>query len=72
MNLGMLFCIIACLSFGLLCYAASIEIRDYFRGKRRVRKALDNQRKATTVANNLVVFDQTMTREKLIRDWEAL
>lgn len=71
MNIGLLFCIIACLSFGMLCYAAVCEFRDYFRGKRKVRKALDNQKKAAEIAGSLIVFDQAMTREKLFRDWSG-
>lgn len=72
MNLGLLFCIIACLSFGVLCYAAVIELNDYIRGKLRQRKALKNQRKAIDVANGLIVFDQTMTRDALFRDYAEI
>ena len=72
MNLGLAFCIVACLSFGVVLYAAGIELNDFIRGKLKVRKALKNQRKAVDVANGLIVFDQTMTREKLIRDWSEM
>ena len=72
MNLGLVFCIVACLSFGVVLYAAGIELNDFIRGKLKVRKALKNQSKAIDVANGLIVFDQTMTREKLIRDWSEM
>lgn len=72
MNIGMFFCIVACLSFGMLCYAFGEELNQYIRGKLRIRKALENQRKAVKLANDLIVFDQTMTREQLIRDWEEM
>lgn len=72
MNVGMLFCIIACLSFGVLCYAAGIELNDYISGKLKQRKALRNQRKAVMVAKNLIVFDQTMTRDALFRDYAEI
>lgn len=72
MNLGLFFCIIACLSFGMLCYAAVCEFRDYFRGKHRKRKALSNQSKAVDVANGLIVFDQAMTRDALFREYEDI
>ena len=72
MNIGMFFCIIACLSFGVLCYAAGIELNDYIRGKLKQRKALANQRKAVDVAGNLIVFDQAMTRDALFREYEDI
>ena len=72
MNIGMLFCIIACLSFAVLCYATGIELNDYIRGKLKQRKALANQRKATDVAGNLIVFDQAMTRDALFREYEDI
>lgn len=72
MNLGMLFCIIACLSFGVMLYAAGIELNAYIRGKLRQRKALKNQKKAIGVAENLIVFDQTMTRDALFRDYAEI
>lgn len=72
MNVGMFFCIIACLSFGVMLYAAGIELNAYIRGKLRQRKALANQRKATDVAGNLIVFDQAMTRDALFREYEEI
>ena len=72
MNVGMLFCIIACLSFSVMLYAAGIELNAYIRGKLRQRKALANQRKATDVAGKLIVFDQAMTRDALFREYEDI
>ena len=71
-TLGMIFTIIAVSSFGMLCYATYCELRTFIRGKHSMRKALSNQQKAIDVAENLIVFDQTMTRDKLIRDWEEM
>ena len=72
MNLGLVFCIIACLSFGVMLYAACIELNAYIRGKLNQRKALSNQRKAVNVAKNLIVFDQAMTRDALFRDYAEI
>lgn len=71
-TLGMFFSIISVSSFGMFCYAVFCEVRTFIRGKRSKRKAMANQQKAIGVAEDLIVFDQTMTREKLIRDWEEM
>lgn len=58
--------------FGLCVFCWVLMWHDQKRKERRYLKAVQNQAKATEVAYGLIAFDQTMTREHLIRSWEEL
>lgn len=58
--------------FGLIVVSEVYEIKDWRRKQRRARKIIENQNKAYDNAVNLLVFDATLTREHLVREWERL
>lgn len=58
--------------YGLYVAGWIFSYKDHLRKVRRYKKAVKNQMKAQKVAENLIVFDKTMTREHLISTWEEL
>lgn len=63
---------IMCLAFfGLLKLLDNAFAEENAR-RRRIRRMEKNQDHAMQEAENLLVFDQTLTREHLVRVWEEI
>lgn len=63
---------ILCLAFGVLLKLLDNAFAEENARRRRNRRQKKNQVHAMQEAENLIVFDQTLTREHLVRVWEEI
>ena len=61
-----------CLAFGGLLKLMDNAFAEENARQRRIRRLEKNQDHAMQEAENLLVFDQTLTQEQLIREWEKI
>lgn len=69
---GWLTVIFLCIWFCGLLKLTAIAIDEELAPRRKARRMKRQQARAMEVAEDLIVFDQTMTREHLIRVWEEM
>lgn len=63
---------IMCLAFAGLLKLLDNAFAEENARRRRIRRLEKNQEHAMRSAEDLLVFDQTMTREHLVRVWEEI
>ncbi len=61
-----------CLAFGCLLKLMDNAFAEENARQRRIRRLEKAQEHAMRSAEDLLVFDQTMTREQLVRTWEEI
>lgn len=61
-----------CVAFGCLLKLMDNAFAEENARQRRIRRLEKNQDHAMQEAANLRVFDQTLTQEQLIREWEKM
>ena len=61
-----------CLAFGVLLKLMDNAFAEENARQRRIRRLEKNQDHAMQEAANLRVFNQTLTQEQLIREWEKI
>ena len=61
-----------CVAFGALLKLMDNAFAEENARQRRIRRLEKSQDHAMQEAKNLRVFDQTLTQEQLIREWEKI
>jgi hypothetical protein len=61
-----------CLAFGCLLKLMDNAFAEENARQRRIRRLEKSQEHAMRSAEDLRVFDQTLTQEQLIREWEKM
>ena len=69
---GWLTVILLCIAFGVLMKLVDNVLDEELAPRRKARRMKRQQAKAMEVAKDLIMFDQTLTREHLIRVWEKV
>lgn len=61
-----------CVAFAILLKLMDNAFAEENARQRRIRRLEKSQEHAMRSAEDLLVFDQTMTREQLVRTWEEI
>lgn len=69
---GWLTVILLCIAFGVLLKLMDNVLDEELANRRKARRMKRQQARAMEVAEELITFDQTLTREHLIRAWEKV
>lgn len=64
--------LVLCIAFVGILKLVDVAFAEENSRRRRIRRLQKSQDWAMTEAEQLIVFDQTLTREHLIREWEKM